>query len=373
MALALGALVLAYAVTLAATPLTTRVAHRFGILDRPDVEGSGYKNHLHAMPYLGGVAIFLGVLSTAGLLSVEHWPAADHEIPRFLVAIGIAVGLGLVGLIDDVRRLTLVARLVAGIGAAVAAWELGFRVQAFPSASLNFALTVVWIVGITNAFNLLDNMDGLSAGLAGIGASSFAVMGFLEGQPQPTIVAAALAGGAFAFLTHNRHPAKVFMGDAGSLFLGFLLALIGIELRFDNLLKVTFLVPVVVLGVPIFDTTIVVLSRVKNRRPIFRGARDHVSHRLVRMGLPIKTAVGVLYWAGFCLGWLGLVISQSTVQVGWMLLGFVIAMGIFLGVLLWKAPGHEEKRSAIPAEPGAVDPDELLASNRFREGKQAQE
>jgi len=137
------------------------------------------------------------------------------------------------------------------------------------------------------------------------------------------------------------------MGDSGSLFLGFLLALLGLKLKFQNLVQVTFLVPVVVLGVPIFDTTLVVLSRLRRRLPVFEGGRDHVSHRLVAMGLPVKAAVGVLYWTTICLGWLGIVISQADVKVGWMLLGFVIALGVFFAVVLWRVPVYESDTSAL--------------------------
>jgi UDP-GlcNAc:undecaprenyl-phosphate/decaprenyl-phosphate GlcNAc-1-phosphate transferase len=222
------------------------------------------------------------------------------------------------------------------LAAALGAWTVGFRVEFTPWVVVNFLFTVLWIVGITNAFNLLDNMDGLSSGLAGIAAAAFAVMGSLEGLTLIPIVAGALAGAAFGFLAHNKYPARIFMGDAGSLFLGFLLAIIGIEMRFDNLVKVTFLVPVVVLGVPIFDTTLVVLSRIRNRRPVWQAARDHVSHRLIAIGLPVREAVLLLYWSAICLGWLGLVISRASVQVGWMLLIFVLSLGLFFGRLLWK-------------------------------------
>jgi UDP-GlcNAc:undecaprenyl-phosphate GlcNAc-1-phosphate transferase len=112
-------------------------------------------------------------------------------------------------------------------------------------------------------------------------------------------------------------------------------------LEFDNLLEVTFLVPVVVLGVPIFDTTLVVAGRLAHGRGPFSGGQDHISHRLVAIGLPVKEAVGLLYWSGLCLGWLGIVITRANVQVGWMLLGFVLSLGLFFGRLLWRVPVYE--------------------------------
>jgi UDP-GlcNAc:undecaprenyl-phosphate GlcNAc-1-phosphate transferase len=262
------------------------------------------------------------------------------------LGVAVALLLALVGLVDDMRPLPPLIRLAAQIAASIGVWAIGFRVAAAPWDWANFVLTVVWMVGITNAFNLLDNMDGLSAGLAGVGAVSFAAMGVLEELTVLSVVAAGLAGAASGFLLHNRHPAKTFMGDAGSTFLGFLLALIGLELRFDNLVSVTFLVPVVVLGVPIFDTTLVVFSRIRHGRRVLWGGRDHVSHRLTLIGFPIRMSVGLLYWCGACLGWLGLVISRSTVQVGWMLLGFTIALGVFFGALLWNVPVYEPASEA---------------------------
>lgn len=334
MSLVVLGLIVGFAITFLATPAMSRVALALGILDHPDEHPTGYKMHAGPTPYLGGLAMYLGV--GAGWLLVY---LNDHgETGNLPVGFLLAVALGLIGLWDDVRHLPRSVRLLGQLAAAGGAWAVGFQAAPTPEPALNVAITIFWIVGITNAFNLLDNMDGLSSGLAAIGALSFGVMAIIEDLTGLAIASLALAGAAWGFRLHNKHPAKVYMGDAGSTFLGFLLALIGMQLRFDNLLEVTFLVPVVVLGIPIFDTTLVVLTRLKNKRGIFRGGRDHISHRLVQTGLPVKAAVWLLLWCGACLGWLGLVISRSNVQVGWMLLGFVMALGIFFGGLLWKVP-----------------------------------
>ena len=338
-----GALLVAFAVSFLVTPLTARAARRWGILDLPQVGSNGHKKHKEATPYLGGLAIFCGVLAGSVFMFMIPEGRFTFLLAGFPLAIAAAFGLGFVGLIDDLRTLPRVVRLLAQIGAAVMAHYGGFSVSITSEPALNLFLTVLWIVGITNAFNLLDNMDGLTSGLAGIAALTFAAMGIIGGMPLVTAVAAALSGAAFGFLAHNRHPAKIFMGDAGSTFIGFLLALIGVRLRFDNLVEVTFLIPVVVLGIPILDTALVVTSRRLNNRPVFLGGRDHISHRLVHLGLSVPVAVGLLYWTGVCLGWLGLVISQATVQVGWMLLGFTIALGLFFAGLLLRIPVYEEE------------------------------
>lgn len=352
--LGLGSLVIAALFASLVTPLTSRLARRYGILDRPDTHPGGKKQHSLPVPYFGGVAIFSGwILGATFVLGI---PDQSPNLIFGLIGIGaVAVCLSLIGLLDDIRSLPRVLRLVIQIGAALGAWFLGFNVTATTSMPLNVVLTVLWIVGMTNAFNLLDNMDGLSAGLAGVAALSFAVMGYVEGMAVLSIIAAALAGTSFGFLWHNHHPARVFMGDAGSTFLGFLLALIGLELRFQSIPSVTFLVPVIALGLPIFDTSLVVLTRLRHRRPIFQGGRDHVSHRLVRIGLPVRAAVGLLYWAGLCLGYIGLVISRANPQVGLMLLGLVLALGVFFGALIWRLPAYEDASEGPPVVQEPVD------------------
>jgi len=352
-AFAIAAAVIAFLVSYLLTPGTASLARRWGILDHPDT-GGGRKQHGAATPYLGGIAIAVGFIAGGTLMA-----GATGGLPEtYVLGFAIALSLAVVGVADDIRPLPRTVKLVAQLAAALGAYGLGFRVSAFPWEALNVIVTIVWILGITNAFNLLDNMDGLTAGLAAIGAIAFAVMGVIAGPDAIAISGAALAGASLGFLSHNRHPAKVFMGDAGSLLLGFSLALLGVRLEFDNLTEVTFLVPVVVLGLPILDTTLVVGTRLAARRSPFTGARDHVSHRLVRMGLPVRTAVGLLYWVAVCLGWLGLVITRSNTQVAWMLLGFVIAVGLFFLTFLVKIPADDSESKPIAAVQEPVDVEE---------------
>ena len=356
--LPLLSLLLAAVTAFAVTPFSGKLAHRFGVLDHPDTDPAGKKAHRQITPYLGGVAIFSGVLVGSSLLLVALGREIEALFTGFPLAIAVALVLGFIGLADDMRNMPLLLRLGAQIAAALAAWFSGFQVGIADAQSVNLALTIIWIVGITNAFNLLDNMDGLTAGTAGIAALSFCLMGVIGQMPALAIVSGSLSGAALGFLAHNRHPAKIFMGDAGSLFLGLLLALIGMRLRFENLVEVTFLVPVVVLGLPIFDTTLVVLSRLRHRRGVFQGGRDHVSHRLVRIGLPVPATVRLLYWACLCLGWLGFVITRADPQVGFMLLGLVFAMGLYLGRVLWAVPVYE---TTLPAAAANAPPEERVA------------
>ncbi len=352
-AYAVAALGLSFLGAYLLTPFTSKLALRWGVIDVPSPE-SAHKRHGTPVPYLGGVAIFFGLAGGAAILMLPG-AGSDTSVSRFAVTILAGLGLGLVGLADDVRPVARTLRLAAQIAAATVAWAMDFRVQLTGNQTIDIAITVLWIVGITNAFNLLDNMDGLSAGLAAVCSISFGVIGLFGHLPEVTIVSGALAGASLGFLRHNREPAKAFMGDAGSLFLGFLLALIGIKLRFQSGIEVTFMIPIVVLGIPLLDTTLVVLSRSRHRKPLFLGGRDHISHRLVKIGLPSRAAVGLMYVGGLALGWIGLVISRSTAEVGWMLLGFVMVMLVFIGALLWRVPVYEEEAEGAPIIRGDGD------------------
>lgn len=327
-------------VAYALTPLTGRLALHFGVIDHPSQDAGGHKQHATATPYLGGIAIVAGLM--LGSLPVLFL-AEGIPIKHFALMIAAGLLLGLVGLADDVRPLPRTLRLTAQIAVAIAAYIYGFGVSTTAHDWIDISLTILWIVGITNAFNLLDNMDGVSAGLAGIAALTFAAMGLLNDLPILPTIAASLSGAALGFLKHNRHPAKVFMGDAGSLFLGFLVGLLAMRLRFDAPREVTFLVPVVVLGIPILDTALVVFSRLRHQRPVFLGGRDHIAHRLVMTGLSTRTAVYLMYLTALCLGWIGLVISRSPIDTALMLSGFVLVLGFIGGAVLWRVPVYAEE------------------------------
>ena len=329
-----GALALAWVLT----PLALRFALRRQLLDVP----GEHKSHQSPVPYLGGVAIVVSFSLAVLVAAVVVRPAGViEELAAVMVA---AVVLSIVGLVDDLRGLGPWVRLAAEVAAGLVVYFSGGGVLLFDAAALNAAITVLWVVGVTNAYNLLDNMDGLSAGIAAISAGFFFLLAAANGQFLVAALAAGLAGCALGFLRHNYHPARIYMGDAGSLFLGFMLATIGIRLRFDGPTQVTFLVPILVTGVAVFDTTLVTISRLTNRRSIMVGGRDHTSHRLVFVGIPVRGAVSLIYAGGVSLGWLAVVVSRVDVVTGWILAGFVIAVGVFIGVLLSLVPVYESSR-----------------------------
>lgn len=325
--------------TLVLVPVAMKVAIRHGVLDHP----GGYKQQQSPVPYLGGVAIV--VAFSIGVLVAALLRPPISGLGELGLIMGLALALALVGLVDDLKSLGVWPRLVVMTGAAVWLWSAGVGVQLFDHAVLDGALTVLWIVGITNAFNLLDNMDGLSAGVAAIAAGSFFLIAALNGQFLVAALSVGLAGCALGFLRHNFHPARIYMGDAGSLFLGFMLAVMGIKLRFDAPREITFLVPILVLGVAIFDTTLVTVTRLANRLNPMAGGRDHTSHRLVFVGLPVRVVVALIYVGGGALGWLALAISRlDDVGTAYLLAGLLLTLATGLGVALGVVPVYERSR-----------------------------
>jgi UDP-GlcNAc:undecaprenyl-phosphate GlcNAc-1-phosphate transferase len=345
-------------------PVALRIAVRHDILDRP----AGYKQQQQAVPYLGGTAIVLTFALCVLVAAAIRPPTAGYT--ELAAIMGGAVLVALVGLWDDLRGLGPGVRIAAVLLVATGLWAAGVRVDLAPGNGIDFALTLLWVLGITNAFNLLDNMDGLSAGIAGIAALSFFLIAALNGQFLVAGLAVALAGCAIGFLRHNFHPATIYMGDSGSLFFGFVLAALGIKLRFEAPREVTALVPILVLGVAIFDTTLVVITRLMHRRNPLLGHRDHVSHRFVFVGIPVPASVALIYGAGFSLGWLALITSRLDAATAYLLFGLIVAIGLFAGALLGLVPVYENSprrhfmlREVAPREP-RTDPDAAAHDGR---------
>jgi UDP-GlcNAc:undecaprenyl-phosphate/decaprenyl-phosphate GlcNAc-1-phosphate transferase len=327
--------------SLVLTPLAMTLAVNRGVLDHP----RGHKAHASPVPYLGGLAM-VGAFSLAVLVAAVVRPPVTGR-GELIVVLAIAFGLSVIGLLDDLRGLGAWLRILCEVGAGIGLYAIGAGVELFHSDVVNAVITVIWVVGIINAFNLLDNMDGLSAGVAAIGAGSILVIAAINDQFLVAALAAGTAGCALGFLRHNFHPARIYMGDCGSLFLGFLLAYLGMKLRFEGSTSVTFLVPILVLGVAIFDTTLVTVCRLGQRLSPFQGGRDHVSHRLVAIGVPVPAAVALIYVAAATLGGVGLVVSRIDQPSAYILTGIVVVLAIFFGTLLARIPVYREAEAVI--------------------------
>jgi UDP-GlcNAc:undecaprenyl-phosphate GlcNAc-1-phosphate transferase len=282
--------ILSWAVPLVAaaalTPAAARVARRLGMLDRP----SPAKAHREPTPYLGGLAVAAPVM----LVGVAGGAAS---VQLLVIVAGGAV-LAVWGLVDDWRTVAPTAKLVVEVALGVALWFARVRAGLFGVPALDLALTVMWVVAVVNAVNLLDNMDGLAAGVAAIAALAFAAVGASRGDYMIASFAFAVSGGCLGFLVHNFPPAKVFLGDSGTLMLGFLLASLGLKL--DMVGQSGFVrsaVPALILCVPMLDTAFVFIRRIREGRPVYSGGTDHSSHLLAGRGLTPRAVALVNYGA----------------------------------------------------------------------------
>jgi UDP-GlcNAc:undecaprenyl-phosphate/decaprenyl-phosphate GlcNAc-1-phosphate transferase len=307
------------------TPVARRVALSLGITDQP----SARKVHTQAMPLLGGVAIYSAFV--AALLVVGH----EFYVEQLIGILLGATWVSFLGVWDDWRGVRPLLKLAGQAVAALILIATGVQVEFLHNPVLNAALTIFWVVGITNALNLLDNMDGLSGGVAAIAAAWFALLAVDNGQVLVGSMAVALLGAALGFLIYNFNPASIFMGDGGSLFLGFLLAAVGIKLRFfGHSDEVTWMIPVLVLGVPIFDTTLVFISRLRRGlNPLTTPGRDHLSHRLVKLGLTPRRAVLAIYAIGIVLGALAFMVQYASAPVAYGLFALMLLLG---AIALWR-------------------------------------
>ena len=329
------AFVLAFLITLVTTPVLRRLALAIDLVDHPGAR----KVHAAPIPYLGGVGLIVSVL--VGLLFT-----ADLAPSVGVIALGAAL-LGTVGLLDDDHTVPPRYRLLAQLAAAGAAAAVGLRVHATGVVALDVVLTLVWIVGVTNAMNLLDNMDGLAAGVSAVAAGAVFVLATLDGQHVAAHLAGAMAGACLAFLAYNRRPASIFMGDAGSLFLGFVLAVLTVDVNVAVEPPASFVVPVLLLAIPVLDTTTVTLGRLRHGRAVSSGGKDHLSHRLVARGLSPGMAVVVLVAAEALLGVLAVLAGRRQVPLAFAVLGALAVVGTLAA---WTAasPVYAEAVTGLP-------------------------
>lgn len=342
--------VLAFLIALFASMMLTvpvrALALRVGMVDLPGPR----KVHLQPIPLLGGLAMYGGVM-----LAIIF--AFDGEARA--QSVGIVTGATLVaavGFLDDRGWLHHQIKLFVGMPlAAGILLASGIHAQAFefivPGRAgyvLDAALTIFWVVAITASFSIFDHMDGLCAGVAAIASFFFALLAFFNGQIVVSTLAAAVFGAAAGFLRWNFKPAKIFMGDGGAMFLGFLMATLGLKLRLSTGSHVSaLLAPLLILGVTIFDTTLVTISRARRGLlPFATPGKDHAAHRLANLGLGQRGAVLVLYLIGALSGAIALLISNSASGTALVLAAVIIAAMLFAVALLEKAP--YERQTAKP-------------------------
>lgn len=319
------AVILCVFIALPGTYFARNAAHRFRWLDKPGIN----KAHHQAIPLLGGIAMYGAFVCTLLILDSD-WLRS----PGFTLAITATLLAG-IGLYDDLRGLNPLPKLVGEIIAAIALVTSGISLHLTGIEAIDIALTLFWVVGICNAMNLLDNMDGLSGGVAAIACLCFGAIALSQAQIHIAIICATLFGAILGFLKFNWHPATIFMGDAGSLFIGFLLAAIGLMVvapTSEN--SLSWLTPIFVLAVAIFDTTLVTISRLRRQLKITDGGRDHTSHRLVKVGLTVPQAVGRLYKVAGVSGTAGIAIALNP-SAAIALPSFVVLSLCAIGAFFW--------------------------------------
>ncbi|MDZ4767861.1 MAG: MraY family glycosyltransferase [Chloroflexota bacterium] len=320
-------MVVGFATALGMTPLSRAIAMRLGVVDKPNQR----KIHTDHKPLMGGLAIVAGFTVAVLLFVVPHYLTKLSAL-----LLGVAL-LAIVGLIDDRYELGIRAKIVAQTIAALILIAAGIQIQLFDTPWLDIPLTLLWVVALSNAVNFLDNMDGLSAGLSAIAGLWFTWLAYSEGVPLVSALAAAVAGSAIGFLIYNFNPASTFMGDMGALVLGFLLAALGIELRFGaQPLNVTWMVPILVLALPIFDICLVVFTRISEGRSPGQAGKDHTSHRLLALGLSQRGAIAVLYSACIVFGGLGVLVSREAPERALVIGAASLALlgGLFAAMML---------------------------------------
>jgi UDP-GlcNAc:undecaprenyl-phosphate GlcNAc-1-phosphate transferase len=279
-----------------ATPLFRSLARAKGVLDHP----GGRKQQRKPVPYLGGLAIALPIsISSLTLLLTDIDSNVKNEIYLGLILPSAAIAL--VGLLDDIYELSPKVRFfsqsIVGLVTSLLLFINGTGVEILKNPWLNGLLTSLWVVGIINAVNFIDNMDGLATGIAIIASLAFFIISFNNGQYLVAALSVALAGSCTGFIFWNKKPASIYLGDAGALYIGFLLAAISIRIDINQLPQIDrIIVPILILIVPFIDTTQVVISRIYRGKSPFQGGRDHVSHLLLNKGLS-ENKVVITIWS----------------------------------------------------------------------------
>jgi UDP-GlcNAc:undecaprenyl-phosphate GlcNAc-1-phosphate transferase len=312
--------------TLAVTPLAIRAAIRFGVIDEPN--SSPHKIHQRPMPKAGGLAIGLAVI----FINLLGGNLQSSVIRAILLA---SIVIFLFGLWDDTRRLSPQWKLVGQILATIILISQGVHIRMLGNLIvLNLVLTLLWTIGITNAFNLVDSMDGLAVGLAAVASAFFMLVTVDANQPALSLLSAIIFGSCIGLLYFNTLPAYTFLGDSGAQMLGFLLAALGIAYTPPGLPQPSsWFVPILLLSVPIFDTTLVVISRIRHRKAVYQGGLDHTYHRLVNLGLPSSRAVLTMHLFAIisgCLAFIALPLPSV-----WANVIFAAAVCIGLLILFW--------------------------------------
>ena len=360
--MALASLLVSAVVALITTPIVKSLAFRIGAVDIPR---DGRRMHDHPIPRMGGLAIFFGFM-----LSVLIFLPLTRPLRGMLLGGVIIVVLGI---FDDIYALPAKPKLLVQIIAALVAVLMGNRIVALSNFNifsddlflelgwLSYPITILWIVGITNAVNLIDGLDGLACGVSTISSMTLLVIALMVAEPDVAILTAALAGACLGFLPYNINPAKIFMGDTGSTFLGFILAVVSVQGLFKFYTIISFAAPFLMLGLPIFDTCFAILRRLAKGQSPMSPDRGHIHHRLIDMGFSQKQAVAMLYVISAILGLSAVVLTTSGAVRAMVFLLSLCAAGA-LAAKFFLDHNREDRR------PPTSDPDKKRRNNDAKDG-----
>jgi UDP-GlcNAc:undecaprenyl-phosphate/decaprenyl-phosphate GlcNAc-1-phosphate transferase len=296
------------------TPLAAKVAFKLNILDHPD---NNLKKHERPVPYLGGLAVYVSFVLT--LVAVKLW---QHG--TLLGVMGILTGatiIAVLGLIDDKRALSPAIKFAGQTAAALVLIYCNMRLQFVQQPVLSVLLSLLWVVGVTNAMNLIDVMDGLSTGVGVIAAAGFFAMAAISGRYNNLFILSALGGALLGFLPYNFPKARIYQGDTGALLMGFILSSVAMGQGYSRVNAMALLAPVLILAVPIFDTLFIMFLRQRRGVSMFRGSPDHLALRMVKLGLSRTQTVLLLWSAGAVLSAIALATTWMPFQ--WALLTYV--------------------------------------------------
>lgn len=345
------ALLTALAVSFLMTPVVKTFAYKVGAIDVPKDDR---RMHQKPIPRLGGLAIFFGFMVSI-LLFVEITP----EMRSILLG---AVMIVVLGVVDDIMALPAMLKFVVQIAAAMIPAMSGVVIQAFSNPNifsdnlywvlgwLSVPFTVLWIVAITNAVNLIDGLDGLADGVSAISATTVLIIALMASEIQVAIVMAALVGACVGFIPYNLNPAKMFMGDTGATFLGYILATMSIQGLFKFYAVISFAVPFLILGLPIFDTAFAFIRRVAHGQSPMHADRGHIHHRLIDMGLSQKQAVATLYVISAILGLSAVVLTTGGEQKAMLLFAALCIVGVVAARVVFPKELREEIHEEIHEE-----------------------
>ena len=327
-------LVVAFIASILLTPLVKRLAFRIGAVDAPNHR----KVHARIMPRLGGLAIFGAFIIGFFFLKLTTGFERDYMYAILIAATIIVI----TGIIDDMREISAKAKLLGQIIAAcIVVFGGGIYMQEINlpfGGELAFGwvgipLTIIWIVGITNAINLIDGLDGLAAGVSTIALITLAIMAMIMGNGIVIAMASILAAATIGFLFFNFHPAKIFMGDTGALFLGFMIAVLSL-LGFKNVAVISFVIPVIMLGVPISDTFFAIVRRLREGKKWSDPDKSHLHHRLLALGLSHRQTVLTIYAIAILFGGAAIIFSMATVWGAILLIAvLLVAIELFVEVI----------------------------------------